>query len=296
MDFPSWEHRNMLRNKCAVRTVSRKTTKKSEDGSKDSVNCDTDSSITGYNTSSLNTDEKFLYYAYNYGWEKAYRRQDYTPSDPGRLWCMPRFVDQAEAYFLAQIIADKCVSSYGTDHCTLRWRKTGFLCFEQCKLDASEYAPPTAGSAPAGVRHEPWKYRVAAAYRWTFDNGKPMPNEYLDNKCQRVVDLVAAYEGRFDKQDQDQARAEALAKVIGDGKNSDGTPTPEAVAYVELCTRQVAANVKQFHDRSTHAFGEPRPNPVTAPPAPRPRPNHPDTRSIEELLKTLGVRATEAPP
>ena len=96
---------------------------------------------------------------------------------------------------------------------------------------------------------------------------------------------------------QDREREAAKARIKGDGRNPDGTPTPEAIAYVELCSRQVRANMTQFYTRNTQAFAEPRANPVMTPPtAPKREPNYPDKRSVDELLASPGVRATEQEP
>jgi len=140
-----------------------------------------------------------------------------------------------------------------------------------------------------------WRFRVAAAYRWAFANGKPMPRD-LDNRSQTVRDLVTEYENNSVYAEQDREREAAASRIIGDGRNPDGTPTSEAIAYVELCSRQVAANMRQFYDRNTQAFAEPKANPVSPQPAPKREPNYPDERSIEELLASLGVRAIEQEP
>jgi hypothetical protein len=286
----------MLRNKAAVRTGFPRITKKSEDDLKEDVNCDKDKSITGYDTSLLATDEKFLWYAYDYGFERAYRYQDYTPSDPGRLWYMPRFVEQAENYFKDQITSDKCARGYGIDHCARRWHAKGDICLPQCAARIPDYAPPLPGSEPVRQSKEPWRYRVAAAYRWAMANGNPMPTG-LNANSQRVRDLVAKYEANSVWAEQDRERDAARARITGDGKNPDGTPTPEAIAYVELCSRQIRANMARFTERNTQAtrpLSQPQPNQISADSLPsRAEPVYPDQRSIAELLESLGVRSTE---
>jgi hypothetical protein len=169
---------------------------------------------------------------------------------------MPRFVEQAENYFKDQIITDKCVSTYGQDHCSGRWHAKGFICFAKCRDRIPDYAPPIPGS-------EPIKFPTNPVYA-----------------------------------EQDRERGAARARIIGDGKNPDGTPTAAAIAYVELCSRQIRANMARFAERNTQATQPlsqpPHPNQTPAENLPpKPEPVYPDTRSIAQLLETLGVKATE---
>ena len=264
--------------------------------------------------STLTETEKWRWHAYAYGtlrWGQTRGGEfnDYPTTsaiDPTGKWFHEEMAIQAEQMFHQE----RCQAP----SCGSRWRQTGFICCVGCRKYVPEYRKLSEEQAyqklgersvstrgkwlPDGLPTKtPWRYRVAAAYRWAFANGHPMPPG-LDENSQVVRDLVDAYENNSVYAEQDREREAAKARIIGDGKNPDGTPTPEASAFVELCSRQIAANMKTFHARNAQAFAEPQASAPTPQPAPPPKrePNYPDKRSIEELLATLGVKATEQEP
>jgi len=93
------------------------------------------------------------------------------------------------------------------------------------------------------------------------------------------VGADAAYEKANRWRAQDKARAEAKARITGDGRNPDGTPTKEAIEFVELCCAQARANTSTWIGLNRRA--------VTPPRAER------EAEEMGELQRSLGVRATE---
>jgi hypothetical protein len=144
------------------------------------------------------------------------------------------------------------------------------------------------GSKPAV---ESWRMRVAAAYRWTMQRGQPMPPG-IPESDPRVKDLVERFEqaGEDEFADQNRLLAAARARIIGDGKNPDGTHSAETIAYVELCCRIIRANLRTFVERSQFIKrmpdGSPMPNADSAK-------DDLSEQELDDLRKKLGVKATE---
>jgi len=138
-----------------------------------------------------------------------------------------------------------------------------------------------AADHPAKPRVRTWKHLIAAAYRWTFDRGQPMPAG-IPEKDPRVAELVRRYE---DWEEEDQrpdrlARAAAWAKIRGDGKNPDGTRSAEATAYVDLCCAQVRANLSWWDARNRAAMSGGA--------------AQDEREAMRDLQRALGISATEA--
>ena len=89
----------------------------------------------------------------------------------------------------------------------------------------------------------------------------------------------AAYETAERYRAQDIARAAAKAHIIGSGRNPDGSPTKEAVDFVELGAAQARANASTWLGLNRRA--------VIPPGTGR------EAEQMGELQRTLGVRATE---
>jgi hypothetical protein len=217
----------------------------------ESVDCQTDSSIVGYDVTSskskLTTDEKFWWFAYEYGRNRAYHpgSGDDVATDPNKLWFMPRLVAQAEVLFLGQLIADRCVRALGENHCQIRWHTYGMFCFEQCKARIPDYVPPELDSKPVDNRSgKRWEHRVAAAYRWAEARGETMPVG-LRNNSQEVCDLVA----RHDEYWNDQFKP---LTALGNfpWRDAEGNPTPEAIEYFSIGVGIAKAAINRFVERT----------------------------------------------
>jgi hypothetical protein len=147
---------------------------------------------------------------------------------------------------------------------------------------------------PSKPKVESPKMRVAAAYRWAMQHGEQIP-PYLHDSDPRIKDLVRRFEEwrAAEFAEQDRERAAAKARIIGDGKNPDGTNRAEAIAFVELCCRQIRANMRGLFDRShwmkRMPDGSPMPNADSAK-------DDLTAEELDELAKLrdeLGVKATE---
>jgi hypothetical protein len=101
--------------------------------------------------------------------------------------------------------------------------------------------------------------RIAAAYRWKTSIGEPLRANIPQNSPE-IDALLAEYDEHCMEiyGPQDRAIAASRARIIGDGKNPDGTNSKEAIEHVELCSRIVRANIEAFVERSRKAFGNPR--------------------------------------
>lgn len=168
--------------------------------------------------SSLNDAEKYRHHAYDYGWRRVFLedRNPWSPIDP-------------------MVKATRCGKFFQADLAATAER---MFRAEQPK------------SLPASTS---WRYRVAAAYRWKHALRETMPRG-LSPTDPRVIEAVAEYERAIDDEPQARERAAAKVLIIGDGKNPDGSPTTEAIAFVELCVRQYKANIAEFVERSRKAF------------------------------------------
>jgi hypothetical protein len=115
-------------------------------------------------------------------------------------------------------------------------------------------------------------HRVAAAYRWAWDLGQPMPPGIPQNDP-RVVELVRRYDDAEEARAaaQERALAPLRAKIVGDGKLPDGSWSPDAIAYMERCVALIRTN-KGLPPRP--ADGEP----------------------LAALQRMLGLQATEEAP
>jgi hypothetical protein len=137
---------------------------------------------------------------------------------------------------------------------------------------------------------ESWRMRVAAAYRWAYANGQPMPPGVSETDP-RVKGLVARFEQVREEEfgAQDRERAAARARIIGDGKNPDGSHSAETLAYVALCCRQIQANMRGLFGRSQWMKqapdGSPMPNADSAK----------DNLSEDELAKLRKDSASRRP-
>jgi hypothetical protein len=90
---------------------------------------------------------------------------------------------------------------------------------------------------------------------------------------QRDPDLAA----HFQHQDEERAALKFQVQVHGE-RRPNGEPTPEMLAFLECCTRQISANVKIFDNRSRRGFA-------------------PEARMTpQQVLDALGVIVTERKP
>jgi len=141
---------------------------------------------------------------------------------------------------------------------------------------------------------ESWRMRVAAAYRWAYERRQPMPPE-IPESDPRVVALVERFEQAREDEFAEQNRqlAASRARIIGDGKNPDGTNSAEAIAHVALCCRIIRANLRTFVDRSQFIKrlpdGRPMPNADHA----KDDWSGPELDELSRVRDELGVKATE---
>jgi hypothetical protein len=98
--------------------------------------------------------------------------------------------------------------------------------------------------------NEPLTAKAAAMFAPEVWRPRPKPQISPADQAAHRGDLETAACFR----QQDRERAAAVAKVTAE-RVTDASPTPEAVAFVALCVRQIKANMKAFAAASKAAFG-----------------------------------------
>jgi len=99
------------------------------------------------------------------------------------------------------------------------------------------------------------RYFLAMIARRAHDAGETLPAGMRDDDP-RWAAAIHKFAINPQFQAQDRERARLRDRFVGDGRNPNGSPTPEAVAFVELCVRQATANLTRFVER----------NPLPSPP------------------------------
>jgi hypothetical protein len=110
-----------------------------------------------------------------------------------------------------------------------------------------------------GLREPSYRDRVAAAYRWKTSIGQPLRPGIPQNGPE-IEALVAEYDAYLEEifGPQDRAIAASRSRIVGDGKNPDGTNSQEAIEHAELCCEIFRATLQAWTARSRKAFGNPR--------------------------------------
>ncbi len=85
----------------------------------------------------------------------------------------------------------------------------------------------------------PLAERAETYYRRRFDKRRAKSKILPADEAQSRGDPELA--ARFAAQDRERARLRA--GIVGDGRLANGQPSPEALAFVALCTRQTMANM-----------------------------------------------------
>lgn len=160
-----------------------------------------------------------------------------TKRDPDRRWYSVRLINLAFEALYVNNPQFECHQLYHS--CSNRWNKRGFICRPSCRDEIPEYETLSDEEA----------------YRRFGNQGLPRklkpsltPAEFY--RAKGDIEMAEHCE----RQDAERA---AAWKPDYAWKDALGNPTPEALAYAELCVRQAKVNGDMFLARQP----KPRPGP-----------------------------------